>query len=314
MCVSPDGKLIASVGAMGAIRIWDALTGIELRQIPVEHSSGAERPLAYSPNGSLLALSSDRSVFLFDANNGSIVHQLKCPAWADLAFSPDSKTLATLNLNEGIALWDVASEARLALLQPEGLKGNSNGMGSMVFSPNGKLLVSCHRRGGDIFIWNTANHKLIRRMDVLEEGVGPLAFSSDGRLIAAGSSKGTVCVCDVEGTHAIKRIVGPRQGICSLAFSPDGATLAVGGMMVFTPDYLADQGSFLRLWDVATGKEVAQLGGHSSGVRSMAFSRDGSTLITGEGVAVRKYDVKTHKEIGPVSGHTRYRVRTCFFS
>ena len=56
----------------------------------------------------------------------------------------------------------------------------------------------------------------------------------------------------------------------SVAFSPDGRTLATG-----SDDKTA------RLWEVASGKEIATLRGHESGVYFVAFSPDGRTLATG---------------------------------
>ena len=66
----------------------------------------------------------------------------------------------------------------------------------------------------------------------------------------------------------LKGHVGP---VLAVAFSPDGKTLASGGfdMMV-------------KLWNVATGQEVASLEGHRNWIKSIAFSPDGALLATGD--------------------------------
>ena len=70
----------------------------------------------------------------------------------------------------------------------------------------------------------------------------------------------------------------------------------------------------LRLWDVATGKEIRSFAGHTGEVSSVAFSPDGRFALSGSwDHTVRLWDVATGKEIRTFAGHTG-RVNSVAFS
>src|SRR5262249_21470373 len=142
-----------SGGLISPIKIWDSSTGIELRRFRINPTnSGVQNAFASSPNGALLAVATDQAIFVWDRRTGLIVHQLDRVKTRvrtiDLAFSPDSRILATLSSDlessEGeIEFLDVATGKRLAQLRLEALKRNRPSTGSVVFSPNGKLFAVC---------------------------------------------------------------------------------------------------------------------------------------------------------------------------
>src|SRR5205823_14952537 len=96
-----------------------------------------------------------------------------------------------------------------------------------------------------------------------------IAFSPDGKLLAAGSAAGRVRLWTVGGR--LVRVLDGHQGpVWSLSFAADGRTLATAG-----------EDGTARLWELATGQERARLTGHRGRVFAVAFAPDGTTLATG---------------------------------
>ena len=127
-------------------------------------------------------------------------------------------------------------------------------------------------------LWDVATGTNIATLEGHRGGVNSVAFSPDGTTLASGYYV-TVKLWDVATGTNIATLEGHRGGVNSVAFSPDGTTLASGtGAATVNGEFVE---STVKLWDVATGTNIATLEGHRGSVSSVAFSPDGTTLASG---------------------------------
>lgn len=129
-----------------------------------------------------------------------------------------------------------------------------------------------------------------------------VALSSNGKLLAAGTTTGEVRIWQAETLTPLFTCTGHADGVRSVAFSPDGQIVVSG-----SEDYT------LRIWNMNTGACLHILRGHSAPIYAVAFSPDGWTIAScSEDKTVRTWDVATGDNLALLQGHTG-RVRSLAF-
>ena len=190
------------------------------------------------------------------------------------------------------------------------LKGHSESVLSVSFSPDGKALAT---GSGDntVKLWDLKTGRELHTLKEHSGGVFSVSFSPDGKTLATGSQDRTVKLWDVQAARELHTLKGHSDGISSVSFSPDGKTLATGSY-----------DKTVKLWDVQAGRELQTLPsersankGYSDFALSVSFSPDGKTLAIGRADStVKLWDVQTARELHTLKGHTDWVYSVSFSS
>jgi RNA polymerase sigma factor (sigma-70 family) len=244
--LSPDGKVLAHTMYLLSeqkwdprIHLWDTATGKKIREL--QGPSLEVHRLRFSPDGKILASAGRDGILLWDVATGGPLEVLKgtrrqITSYLPLAFSPDGRWLAFVDLDRNIRLLEAATGKELR--RWDSMQDNTN---ALVFSPDGTSLVSISRAG--IQVWATATGKPLARFGGLSAIMPsqPVAFSPSGRFLAVADlvyqslpsgdrvSTCTMHLLEVISGEEIRSFNVPQGSVWSLAFTPDGRSLASGG-------------------------------------------------------------------------------------
>jgi len=216
-------------------------------------------------------------------------------------------------------------------------KGHSHEVNAVAFSPDGRHIISGGGQGIDskdatLKLWDMATGELIRTFSGHTKEINAVAFSPDGQYAISASSDDTVKLWEISTGKEI-RTFPEVNGEC-VAFSPDGQYVLApryrelklfevsSGRQVkvfkkkhsgivysvdFSPDgkfaVSADSDGILKLWEVATGRELRSFHGHSASVNSVVFAPDGQYVLSGSSDNTLKlWEVATGNKLATYSG------------
>ncbi len=303
--LSPDGRILA-IACQDRQRQTYRVLFVDLASGKTKGElteTGMVMSLAFTPDSkAIVTAGRDQTLRLWDWNAGTELRRFKGEQalWLCLAFSRDGKRLVGASkTHPRIQLWDSASGEELGAM-----KEPSGGVLSLALSPDGKTLATVSSNGKTLRLWDVATSKELRQLPT-ESLTCPLAFSPDGKLLAAGGAReeGTslkpspIHLFDVSTGRLLRRLPGHLFGVEELAFSDDGKRLVSGG------------GRVLRIWDPITGENLLPRAAHESYVNDIAFSPDGAILATGglDGT-IRLWERATSKPIRLLMSEPRQRV------
>jgi WD40 repeat protein len=321
---SPDGKRLLSGSRYDTIKVWDAQTGREI--LSLEVLTGDVSSVAFSPDGKRLAIGSGESdqqgrplsgeVKVWDVQTSQEALFLQGHSgWvSSVAFSPDGKRLVSGG-DQAVKVWDAQTGQETLCL-----KGHTGRVQCVAFSPDGKRLVSGSAKyagltplPGELKVWDAQTGQQTLALDGHTGPIHSMAFSPDGKCLVSGSGDGFdqqgtrlpggVKVWDTRTGKEILSLKGDTVWVYSVAFSPDGKRL------VSVSGGYAEQGRLIpaevTVWNAQTGDEMLSLKGHTSSVRSVAFSPNGQRLVSGsDDKTVKMWDAQTGREILTLKGHT----------
>jgi len=257
----PDGTQVATGAWDGTVRVWDARTGRPVRKIESPYTGA----LAYGPDGKHLFVAGawDGRIRVYDPDGGTLVREsdAKSGALRAVVVSADGRTVVTAGSQ--VRAWAVdgklvrefeapAMALRVAL-SPDGESVAAAGL-------DGRLRVYGFRTGKKVF--EAAGPS---------EQIGAIAFSPDGRLLAWSDGAHSIRLTDAATGREVATLRTKVDPLDCLTFSPDGKTLAWAS---------TQSTKETRVWEVRTGQLRRSLLGHDGPPGAVAYSPDGSLLVT----------------------------------
>jgi WD40 repeat protein/uncharacterized caspase-like protein len=318
LAFSPDGRLLATATFhANAIKLWETATGRELRNLSNggTNTSSLSPVFAWSPDSRLLAASGgNNTISIWDVTTGREVQALTGSTGSFMSafgitfvgFSGDGRKLVIIS--DAVRVWDTSTWREASTIQTSNLNPGSmmGGGGGAALNADGSQLARVDN--DQIKFIDPMSGKEMRSVALSDSQVQnvELAFTADGRLLAAGINDKKLKVWDVSSKSERVQAATQKE-FAVIKFSSDGRLVAV------CENYV------VRVWDISSGKEVATITAPNTGLYQevggvfAAFSSDGKRLATsGFGTKTFVWDVDTGKQVQQMTGRTNMAYAVAF--
>lgn len=260
----PTGKWQAVLGRMGSLEILDAVTGSPIKELTV-----AKKPLSslcFEPSGKRLAATAGNEVFVWSTADWSLESSFIVPGLPIRCISFGEKGLLhgltsdgekSSNLQEWTTTGKLQRTLDLDLSVPN----------TALLSPDSKVLAVSTEES-QLLLIDLAGFQ-VREVPLPTYRMVHLAFSRDGKSLAAASQGNTFCLIDVSQASRISYHGISASDISGLAFMDEGRLLAISD----------HQQKCVHFWDLETTRGLFSLDALRFEPRSLALSPDGRFLV-----------------------------------
>lgn len=281
-----QGKTLVSVNSQGVVRYWSLQSGSEIREswqafLP-EHNENSYY-VVLSPGGNLLLALDEENVNIWDLDKHKRLHQFKTPADSGpYALAPDGNSVAAFGEHSILMILDSATgKPKVTTDKFDGYRVGIR------YSPTGKWVATC---GGyfDYRVWDTGTLNRQLSADRPHRESNQMVFSPDDKLLMTTQDDGFLRLWDLPS----------KKEIWKASLTAEGYWMQMQSV-IFTPDQkriISVEHPVIRIWDVATGRELTASSRPQHVPRRLAASTDGKTLASAHAQTLHVWDVATFKE------------------
>jgi WD40 repeat protein/predicted Ser/Thr protein kinase len=309
LAFDPSGRRLAVVqedrASAPSVKVWAARTGLEAVSYgDADLGAGHWYTAAVDASGQVLGLATvqDRAVEartrLWDVGQRRALLTLptRLGHEAATAICPRTRRIAAHENDGTVTVWDGHTGEQIVRFaaSPPSLVGAINATRGVCFSATGQLatwsLDFFGRETNRVKAWDVPTGRLLHDLDGGTERVFGAAFDPEGRRLATVGSNGRLLMWDAgTGQRLWSAAVG--ESSTSVAFSSDGKLVAADAAVP-----LKAEGARVKVFDAETGAERQTLAGLVGSVRSIAFSPDGSRVVTADD-RLRVWNTLTGQEL-----------------
>ncbi|MCX6847868.1 MAG: TIR domain-containing protein [Verrucomicrobia bacterium] len=317
--LSEDGKVLLA-GGDSTVDVWDMASQTKRHSFAIHKHFDFVQAIAISPDGQwALSGTMGGDIACWNVADGTVRHRLVGNVLQDekgrpspnpvteLKFAPDGKTAVACASIPGIGTfewWDLVSGKMLA--------SSDTPTSAVVFTKDGQFAFS-GGWDGRLKIWDATTHKQIDEIAAHQVVITCMALSDDEETLCTGSGDGTVCAWDLRTKQKVQRMEKHINSVSVVALSgsvvitgaggPEGGALETWPLRVETDprvipahelgvhalELSADESMIMtgsndgsaKVWDVATGLELAHLQGGGSVASAVQMDAQGMTAMVG---------------------------------
>jgi WD40 repeat protein/serine/threonine protein kinase len=259
VAVDARGRWIATASADTTVRIWSLPSGEPLATL--RGHTAQVNAVAFAPDDQLVSVSSDGTARVWDVIRGiqtAAFHH--GGAVRNVAVEPRTRRVATASWSSTAKIWDLRRQSRLqTYASPVADTGKEGDRLPLAMIGAGRL-ARIGTRGIAVWELGSARQWTWRVADLVAGALSP-----DGRLALAADTQGLLHAMDANGNVQPPLRI-PGEGVACVAAYPDGKRAATCG-----------PGDTVSVWDLATGKLVAQR--RVGAVNAISMARDGGALF-----------------------------------
>ena len=328
---SPDGRRIASGCRGNSVRIWDAASG-ELLKVLDGHSDYVLDVAFFADSSHVLSASRDQTVRIWNLDHTERVRELRPHSGVtpSATLTPDAKHILSGGHDAMVRLTETATGNLVRTLGQ-----HQDKVVEVTVSPDGRWGASASR-DHHARVWDLGTGR--QQCDFKDDdAIVAVRFSADGKHLITGGLSKCVNVWDIESGKRIRSLEGHTSSIVSIATSLDHRWIASGqtnqcdvriwdatnGRLIHSISDTSPNGvralefnaagtilyggirsGSIVAWDVASGKELSRMTGHTEPVDAIAMTIDGLRIISGSwDHTIRFWDVKTAQQVLVLKRH-----------